>query len=88
MDPDDGNHEPNRKGCRREAGSGGSVTQTPGPRYTKRIGGTYPWARRHKDSKPDSHPEGMGYMRRVDGRKAGAQYPGRSVRRPLVLLPS
>lgn len=60
MDPDDGNHELNRKGCRREAGSEGSGTQTPGPRYTKRIEGTHSWARRPKDSKPDSHPGGMG----------------------------
>jgi hypothetical protein len=60
MDPDDGNHEPNRKGCRREAGSEGSGTQTPGPRYTKRIGGIHSWVRGHKDPKPDSHPEGMG----------------------------
>ena len=37
MDPDDGNHEPNRKGCRCEVGSEGSGRQTPGPRYTKRI---------------------------------------------------
>ena len=60
MDPDDGNHEPNRKGCHREVGSEGSGTQTPGPRYTKRIGGTCLWARGHKDPKPDSHPEGVG----------------------------
>jgi hypothetical protein len=60
MDPDDGNHEPNRKGCRREAGSEGSGTHTPGPRNTKRIGGIYLWARRREDSKPDSHPEGVG----------------------------
>jgi hypothetical protein len=60
MDPDGGNHEPNRKGCHREAGSEGSGTQTPGPRYTKRIRGTHSWARGPKDPKPDSHPEGVG----------------------------
>ena len=37
MDPDGGNHEPNRKGVRREVGSEGSGTQNPGPRCTKRI---------------------------------------------------
>lgn len=60
MDSDGGNHEPNRKGCHREVGSEGSGRQTPGPRYTKRIGGTHSWARRRQDSKPDSHPEGVG----------------------------
>ena len=59
MDPDGGNHEPNRKGCHREVGSEGSGTQTPGPRYTKRIEGIRSWARGRKDSKPDSHPEGV-----------------------------
>jgi hypothetical protein len=37
MDPDGGNHEPNRKGCHSELGSAESGTQTPGPRY-KRLG--------------------------------------------------
>jgi len=60
MDHDGGNHEPNRKGRRREAGSEGSGTQTPGPRYTKRIKGIHPWARRPEDPKPNSHPEGVG----------------------------
>ena len=60
MDPDGGNHEPNTKGCHREVGSGGRCKQTPGPRYTKRIGGNRSEARGHKDLKPDSHPEGMG----------------------------
>lgn len=40
-------------------GSGGSGRQTPGLRNTKRIGGSHTWARRHKDLKPDSHPEGV-----------------------------
>ena len=40
-------------------GSEGSGKQIPGLRNTKRIRGSRPWARRRKDSKPDSHPEGM-----------------------------
>jgi len=56
-DPDGGNHQPNRKGCRREARSEGSGTQIPGPRNTKRIRGSCVWARRQTHSKPDSHPE-------------------------------
>jgi len=40
-------------------GSEGSGRQTPGLRNTKRIRGSHPWARRQKDLKPDSHPEGM-----------------------------
>jgi len=59
MDPDGGNHEPNRKGYHREVGSEGSGTQTPGPRYTKRIKGIHPWAKEPKSRKPNSHPEGM-----------------------------
>jgi len=59
MDPDGGNHEPNRKGRRREAGSEGSGTQTPGPRYTKRIEGIHSWAKEHKGRKPNSHSEGV-----------------------------
>jgi hypothetical protein len=59
MDPDDGNHERNRKGCHREVGSEGSGRRTPGPRYTKRIGGIHSWAKEQRSRKPDSHPEGM-----------------------------
>ena len=40
-------------------GSEGSGRQTPGLRNTKRIRGSHPWARRPKDLKPDSHPEGV-----------------------------
>ena len=40
-------------------GSGGSGRQIPGLRNTKRIRGSHTWARRHKDLKPDSHPEGV-----------------------------
>src|SRR5512139_2449776 len=40
-------------------GFGGSGRQIPGLRNTKRIGGSHPWARRPKDLKPDSHPEGV-----------------------------
>ncbi len=40
-------------------GSEGSGRQIPGLRNTKRIRGSHPWARRHKDLKPDSHPEGV-----------------------------
>ncbi len=40
-------------------GSGGSGGQIPGLRNTKRIRGSRPWARRQKDLKPNSHPEGM-----------------------------
>jgi hypothetical protein len=40
-------------------GSGGSGRQTPGLRNTKRIRGSHPWARRPRDPKPDSHPEGV-----------------------------
>jgi len=60
MDPDGGNHEPNRKGCHREVGSEGSGTQTPGPRYTKRIEGTHRWVRGQEYPKPNSHSEGVG----------------------------
>jgi len=38
-------------------GSGGSGRQIPGPRNTKRIGGSHAWAKRRKDLKPNSHPE-------------------------------
>jgi hypothetical protein len=37
MDPDGGNHEPNRKGCHREVGSEGSGTRTPGQEYHKHL---------------------------------------------------
>ena len=40
-------------------GSGGSGGQIPGLRNTKRIRGSHIWARRHRDLKPDSHPEGV-----------------------------
>ncbi len=40
-------------------GSEGSGRQIPGLRNTKRIRGSHPWARRPKDLKPDSHPEGV-----------------------------
>ena len=40
-------------------GSEGSGGQIPGLRNTKRIRGSHPWARRQKDLKPDSHPEGV-----------------------------
>jgi hypothetical protein len=40
-------------------GSGGSGRQIPGLRNTKRIRGSHTWARRPKDLKPDSHPEGV-----------------------------
>jgi len=40
-------------------GSGGSGKQIPGLRNTKRIRGSHTWARRLKDLKPDSHPEGV-----------------------------
>lgn len=40
-------------------GSGGSGRQIPGLRNTKRIRGSHIWARRPKDLKPDSHPEGV-----------------------------
>ena len=40
-------------------GSGGSGRQIPGLRNTKRIRGSHTWARRPKDLKPDSQPEGM-----------------------------
>ena len=40
-------------------GSGGSGRQIPGLRNTKRIRGSHTWVRRHKDPKPDSHPEGV-----------------------------
>ena len=40
-------------------GSGGSGRQIPGLRNTKRIRGSHTWARRRKDLKPDSHPEGV-----------------------------
>jgi hypothetical protein len=40
-------------------GSEGSGRQIPGLRNTKRIKGSHTWARRHKDPKPDSHPEGV-----------------------------
>jgi hypothetical protein len=76
MDPDGGNHEPNRKGCHREVGSEGSGTQTPGPRYTKRIGGTYLWAREQQDSKPDSHPEVMDVDATGIWEESGCAIPG------------
>ena len=88
MDPDDGNHEPNRKGCHREVGSEGSGTQTPGPRYTKRIGGTCLWARGHKDPKPDSHPEGVGVYATGIWEESRCAIPGEISRACLVLLPS
>ena len=40
-------------------GPEGSGKQIPGLRNTKRIRGSHPWARRHKDLKPNSHPGGM-----------------------------
>jgi len=40
-------------------GSGGSGRQISGLRNTKRIRGSHPWARRRKDLKPNSHPEGV-----------------------------
>jgi hypothetical protein len=40
-------------------GSEGSGRQIPGLRNTKRIRGSHTWARRQKDLKPDSHPEGV-----------------------------
>jgi hypothetical protein len=40
-------------------GSEGSGRQIPGLRNTKRIRGSHTWARRQKDPKPDSHPEGV-----------------------------
>ena len=40
-------------------GSEGSGKQIPGLRNTKRIRGSHTWARRPKDLKPDSHPEGV-----------------------------
>jgi len=40
-------------------GSGGSGRQIPGLRNTKRIRGSHTWARRRKDLKPNSHPEGV-----------------------------
>ena len=40
-------------------GSGGSGRQIPGLRNTKRIRGSHAWARRLKDPKPESHPEGV-----------------------------
>ena len=40
-------------------GSGGSGRQIPGLRNTKRIRGSHPWARRPRDLKPHSHPEGV-----------------------------
>ncbi len=40
-------------------GSEGSGRQIPGLRNTKRIRGSHTWARRPKDPKPDSHPEGV-----------------------------
>ena len=40
-------------------GSRGSGRQIPGLRNTKRIRGSHAWAKRHKDLKPDSHPEGV-----------------------------
>ncbi len=39
--------------------SGGSGRQIPGLRNTKRIRGSHTWARRPKDPKPGSHPEGV-----------------------------
>ena len=86
MDPDGGNHEPNRKGRHREVGSEGSGTRTPGPRYTKRIEGTYPWARRHKDLKPDSHPEGVGVDATGIWEESRCAIPGEVCSSALVLL--
>ncbi len=40
-------------------GSEGSGGQIPGLRNTKRMRGSHSWARRPKDLKPDSHPEGV-----------------------------
>jgi hypothetical protein len=40
-------------------GSGGSGRQIPGLRNTKRMRGSHTWARRPKDLKPNSHPEGV-----------------------------
>ncbi len=40
-------------------GTEGSGKQISGLRNTKRMRGSHAWARRHKDLKPDSHPEGV-----------------------------
>jgi hypothetical protein len=88
MDPDDGNHEPNRKGCHREVGSEGSGTQTPGPRHTKRIGGIYSWARGQIDPKPDSHPEGVDVYATGIWEESRCAIPGEICSSALVLLPS
>jgi hypothetical protein len=87
MDPDGGNHEPNRKGCHREVGSEGSGKQTPGPRYTKRIEGTYPVARGRKDLKPDSHSEGVGVDATGIWEESGCAIPGEICPCAFVLLP-
>ena len=57
MGPDDGNHWPNRKGRRREAGSEGSVKRTPAPGHTKRMRHLSPGKGGTKTLKPDGHPE-------------------------------
>ena len=57
MGPDGGNHWPNRKGRRREAGSEGSVKRTPAPGHTKRMRHLSPGKGGTKTLKPDSHPE-------------------------------
>ena len=88
MDPDGGNHEPNRKGCHREVGSEGSGTQNPGPRNTKRIRGIYLWARGHKDLKPDSHPEGVGVDATGIWEESRGAIPGEVCSSALALLPS
>ena len=57
MGPDGGNHWPNRKGRRREAGSEGSGKRTPAPGHTKRMRHLSPGKGGTKTLKPGSHPE-------------------------------
>jgi len=50
--------------------------------------GTYPWARRHKDLKPDSHPEGVGVDATGIWEESRCAIPGEVCSSALVLLPS
>jgi hypothetical protein len=69
-------------------GSEGSGRQIPGLRNTKRIRGSHSWARRQKDLKPDSHPEGVEVYATGGWGESGCVIPGEICSSAQVLTSS
>src|SRR4030067_2318769 len=77
-----GSRQANSKGVRREAESEGSCRQPRGPTNRNRIRGIHTCARRKRNPKPDSHPEGGEVDAAGRWEEGRASYPGRSVDLP------